>query len=105
VVSALAELAETKLPPPDAALDEPGRRLLVRFAAAAALAGDTATLASLAATRGRQMASGAFAEPFRLLTQEPAGGAADLPRLAAEVELARALPRSIAAIGGAAVRN
>jgi hypothetical protein len=105
VVSALAELAESRLPPPDATLDEPQRRLLVRFAAAAALAGDTATLASLAATRGAQMANGAFAEPFRLLTQDPAGGAVDLPRLAAEVELARALPRSIAAIGGAAVRN
>jgi hypothetical protein len=105
VVSALAELAETRLPPPDATLDEPQRRLLVRFAAAAALAGDTATLASLATTRGAQMANGAFAEPFRLLTADPVGGAADLPRLAAEVALARALPRSIAAIGGAPQRN
>lgn len=96
---ALAELAEAQLPPTDRALDEPQRRLLVRLAAAAALAGDNATLASLAATRGAQMANGPFAEPFRLLTADPVSGAADLPRLAAEVALARALPRSIAAIG------
>ncbi|MCU0889483.1 MAG: hypothetical protein MUC64_16000 [Rubritepida sp.] len=100
--AALAEIAEAQLPPADAALDEPARRLLVRLAAAAALAGDTATLASLAQTRGAQMASGAFSEPFRLLTADPVAGAVDLPRLAAEVQLARALPRSIAAIGGAA---
>lgn len=102
VAAALAELAEARLPPPDATLDDPARRLLVRLAAAAALAGDTATLASLAETRGAQMAHGAFAEPFRLLTSDPVAGAADLPRLAAEVQLARALPRSIAAIGGPA---
>jgi hypothetical protein len=100
--AALAEIAEARLPPPDATLDEPARRLLVRLAAAAALASDTATLASLAETRGAQMASGAFSEPFRLLTSDPASGAIDLPRLAAEVQLARALPRSIAAIGGPA---
>ncbi len=100
VASALAELAEARLPPADATLDEPSRRLLVRLAAAAALAGDTGTLASLAETRGAQMAHGPFAEPFRLLTANPVAGAADLPRLAAEVQLARALPRSIAAIGG-----
>lgn len=99
---ALAELAEAQLPPTDRALDEAQRRLLVRLAAAAALAGDNATLASLAATRGAQMASGPFAEPFRLLTADPVSGAADLPRLAAEVALARALPRSIAAIGAPA---
>ncbi len=102
--AALAEIAETQLPPPGAALDEPARRLLVRLAAAAALAGDSATLASLAETRGAQMATGAFSEPFRLLTSNSVAGAIDLPRLAAEVQLARALPRSIAAIGGA-VRN
>ncbi len=102
--AALAEIAEVQLPPPGLALDEPARRLLVRLAAAAALAGDAATLASLAETRGAQMESGAFSEPFRLLTSDPASGAIDLPRLAAEVQLARGLPRSIAAIGGP-VRN
>lgn len=99
---ALAELAELQLPPTDRALDEPQRRLLVRLAAAAALAGDTATLSSLAATRGAQMANGPFAEPFRLLTAEPVSSAADLPRLAAELAAARSLPRSIAAIGAPA---
>ena len=102
--AALAELAEAALPPPDRPLDEGQRRLLVRLAAAAALAGDTATLGSLAATRGAQMADGPFAEPFRLLTAAPVAGAADLPRLAAEVALARALPRSLAAMG-APLRN
>jgi hypothetical protein len=98
-VQALSELAESRLPPADRPLGEPHRRLLVRLAAAAALAGDTATLASLAAAHGQQMANGAFAEPFRLLTADPVAGAADIPRLAAEVALARTLPRSIAAIG------
>lgn len=97
--AALAEIAEAQLPPPAMPLNDAGRRLLVRLAAAAALAGDAATLASLAGTRGEQMASGAFSEPFRLLTSDPASSAVDLPRLAAEVQLARALPRSIAAIG------
>jgi hypothetical protein len=100
--AALSELAEAQLPPTDRALDEAQRRLLVRLAAAAALAGDGATLASLATTRGQQMANGPFAEPFRLLTSDPVAGAADLPRLAAEVALARSLPRSIAAIGAPA---
>jgi hypothetical protein len=103
--AALSEIAEAQLPPPAVALEEPARRLLVRLAAAAALAGDRATLASLAETRGEQMQNGAFAEPFRLLTSDPASGAIDLPRLAAEVQLARALPRSIAAIGGGPARN
>jgi len=101
-VQALSELAESRLPPADRPLDEPHRRLLVRLAAAAALAGDTATLASLAAAHGQQMANGPFAEPFRLLTADPVAGTADIPRLAAEVALARTLPRSIAAIGAPA---
>jgi hypothetical protein len=101
-VQALSELAEATLPPAGRPLEEAHRRLLVRLAAAAALAGDTATLSSLAAAHGERMATGAYSEPFRLLTAEPVAGAADLPRLAAEVALARNLPRSIAAIGGPA---
>jgi len=101
---ALSELAEAQLPPAGQPLDEPQRRLLVRLAAAAALAGDTATLASLAASHGAEMANGPFGEPFRVLTAEPVSAVADLPRLAAEVAAARGLPRAIAAIG-AATRN
>lgn len=97
-VPALAALAAATLPPPGAALDEAQRRNLVRLTAAAALAGQTDLLGQLARERGEAMRDGPLSEPFRLLTADPLRGAADLPRIAAELQLARALPQALAAI-------
>jgi hypothetical protein len=86
-----AHLAAT-LPPPPAALDAEGRRLVARAAALLALAGNEAGLSELRQAEAARMAGGALEEAFTLLTAGLTRGVADLPRLRQELEMARALP-------------
>jgi len=97
-VAPLAALVATTLPPPGAPLDAGQRRTLLRLATAAALAGQSELLTRIARERGEAMRQGPLSEPFRLLTSDPVRGAADLPRMAAELQLARGLPQALAAI-------
>jgi hypothetical protein len=95
-VAPLAALVAAQLPAPGEKLDEAQRRTLLRLATAAALAGQADLLARLARERGEAMREGRYSEPFRLLTGDPVRGAADLPRIAAELQLARGLPQALA---------
>ena len=97
----LAALVASTLPPPGTSLDQAQRRTLLRLATAAALAGQSDLLARIARERGEAMREGPLSQPFRLLTADPVRGAADLPRLAAELQLARGLPQALAAIAPA----
>jgi hypothetical protein len=102
--AALKALVRATLPAPGARLDAEQRRTLLRLAVAASLSGDTATLAALARDHGAEMATGPLSEPFRLLTGDPVRGAGDLPRVSAELRLAREMPRVLAALAGGAQR-
>jgi hypothetical protein len=97
-IAPLQALASETLPAPPGALDAAQRRTLLRLAAAAALSGRNDVLAQLARERGAAMAEGPLSAPFKLLTSDPVRGLADLPRIATELQLARGLPRSLAAI-------
>ncbi len=87
-----------KAVPPTGALDQALQRILVRYATAAAQAGDDATLTLLRTSDGPRMPSGAFGDMFRLLTAAPVRASADLPRAAREVTLARDLPKALDAL-------
>jgi hypothetical protein len=104
-IAPLQALAGETLPPAPGALDTAQRRTLLRLAAAAALSGRNDVLAQLARDRGPAMAEGPLSAPFRLLTSDPVRGLADLPRIATELQLARGLPRSLAAIDPPAARR
>ena len=84
--------------PPDAALDLTQQRALVRYATAAAQAGDDATLAQLRTAAGPRMPAGAFGDMFRLLTAEPVRGLDDLPRASRETAMAHDLPKALDAL-------
>jgi hypothetical protein len=71
---------------------------LLRLASAAAQAGDATELAELHGETAR-MGDGRLGRLFRLLTAGPVQTASDLPRSAAEIALARAVPADLAAIG------
>lgn len=100
-VAALKLLARSGLPAPGNPLDADQRRLLLRLAVAASLSGDTETLSGLARDHGAAMATGPLSEPFRLLTGGPVRGASDLPRVSAELRLAREMPRILATLATA----
>lgn len=100
-VAALKRLARRSLPAPGNPLDGDQRRILLRLAVAASLSGDTETLSGLARDHGAAMATGPLSEPFRLLTGGPVRGASDLPRVSAELRLAREMPRILAALATA----
>ncbi|MCC7283495.1 MAG: hypothetical protein IT556_14010 [Acetobacteraceae bacterium] len=100
-VAPLAALVASTLPPPGAPLDAAERRTLLRLATAAALAGQTDLLSRIARERGASMQDGPLSQPFRLLTADPLRGAADLPRIAGELQLARGLPQALAAVAPA----
>jgi hypothetical protein len=99
--AALKLLARASLPAPGRPLDGDQRRILLRLAVAASLAGDAETLSGLARDHGAAMASGPLSEPFRLLTGGPLRGASDLPRVSAELRLAREMPRILAGLAAA----
>jgi tetratricopeptide (TPR) repeat protein len=100
-VAALKRLARSSLPAPGNPLDGDQRRILLRLAVAASLSGETETLSGLARDHGAAMATGPLSEPFRLLTGGPVRGASDLPRVSAELRLAREMPRILAALATA----
>lgn len=103
-IAPLQALANQILPAAPGALDLEQRRTLLRLAAAAALSGRNDVLARLARERGAAMAEGPLSAPFKLLTSDPVRGLADLPRIATELQLARGLPRSLAAVEAPAAR-
>jgi len=94
-IAALERVAETTLPADGRSLDPDARKLLVRLASAAAMAGDEVRLAALAQRWGKPMASGPLSEPFRLLTARGYAGVDDLARARGDLALARGLAASL----------
>jgi hypothetical protein len=72
-------------------LDDEQRRIVLRLATASAHAGDDSGLASLRERMGSRIGTGPVADMFRLLTEQPVRGTADLARARAEMGLARAI--------------
>jgi hypothetical protein len=87
-----------KAVPPSGTLNQAQQQVLVRYATAAAQAGDEATLALLRTGNGPRMPSGAFGDMFRLLTAAPVQVSADLPRAVRETALAHDLPKTLGAL-------
>jgi tetratricopeptide (TPR) repeat protein len=87
-----------KAVPAAGALDQAQQQVLVRYATAAAQAGDESTLALLRTGNGPRMPSGAFGDMFRLLTAAPVQVSADLPRAIRETALAHDLPKTLGAL-------
>ncbi len=87
-----------KAVPPTGALDQAQQQVLVRYATAAAQAGDEATLATLRTSDSPRMPGGAFGDMFRLLTAAPVEVPADLPRAIRETTLAHGLPKALDAL-------
>jgi len=77
--------------PQDGALDADEAALLLRLAAAAAQAGDTAALERLRVEDLPRMPPGHAADTLTLLTQRPIRDVSDLPRAAREAALSHAL--------------
>jgi hypothetical protein len=90
-----------KTMPPSGALDQAHQQVLVRYATAAAQAGDEATLTLLRTGIGTRMPSGAFGDMFRLLTAAPVQATSDLPRAVRETVLAHDLPKALGALNPA----
>jgi hypothetical protein len=95
--SALADYV-TKAVPPTGIMDPAQQRTLVRYATAAAQAGNDGALALLRARDGPRMPTGPFGDMFRLLTAEPVHVTADLPRAGRETALAHDLPKALDAL-------
>jgi hypothetical protein len=87
-----------RVAPGSGALDDAQQRILVRYATAAAQAGDDTMLATLRTSYGPRMPVGTFGEMFRLLTAEPVHGLADLPRAGRETSMARDLSKGLGAL-------
>lgn len=81
-----------------APLTEEQQRMLVRYATAAAQAGDDTALGDLRTRFGPRMPRGAFGDMFRLLTAAPVQGVLDLPRAGRESLLAHDLPKTLGAL-------
>jgi hypothetical protein len=87
---ALAILA-ARVVPAEGVLNDEQRAVVLRLATAAERAGDNAELASLREKTGARIGAGPDADMFRLLTEAPVRGTADLVRSRAEMGLARSL--------------
>ncbi len=94
-LAALADLAAKRVPP-QGPLDDTAQDILLRQATAAAQAPDPAMLRVLERSTPRMTAP--RADLFRVLTAAPLGAAADLPRAARELSLARAVPQHLDAL-------
>ncbi len=88
---ALREL-NSLLVPDHGSLDAQQQEIVLRTATVAAQAGDESTLRGLQASAGARLTHGPRNDLFQLLTAAPVKAAADLPRSAAEMVLARAAP-------------
>lgn len=93
--AALAALVARTLPA-EGALGEAQAATLLRLAAAAAQAGDEATLTRLREHDMARLPRGKTQEMFRLLTERPVRSVADLPRAAQEAAWARNFPAGAA---------
>ncbi len=80
-----------RLVPESGMLNDEQRRVMLRLATAAAHAGDESALAALRARMGTRIGTGPQADMFRLLTEAPVRGTADLARARSEMGLARAI--------------
>lgn len=92
----------TVLPPASAPLGPEHQRLVARFAALLALAGDEQGLATLRAAESGRMADGTLNEAFTVITGQRLGGIADLQRVRQELDLARILPARLESLRGGA---
>ena len=86
--------------PADGTLTHAQQEVLLRLATAASAARDAPELQQLREQATPRMSDPHLADLFRLLVSPPIAGPADLPRVAAEVALARALPAGLQSIGG-----
>ena len=77
----------------------------MRLAAYFALAADAGGLVALRERFAARMEAGALAESVTLLTADPVRGAADLPRMARELDILRALPGRLEALRNAAANT
>ncbi|WP_431284052.1 hypothetical protein ACQW02_04400 [Humitalea sp. 24SJ18S-53] len=91
---------------PAEALDVPARRLVLRAAAAALLAGEDSRAAGLAEAFGPRMAGTEAEAAFAILTGDPAAALSALPRLTRELDLFRNVPPRLEALrtGGPVTR-
>lgn len=95
--SALMDLV-AKTVPAEGTLAPAQQDTLLRLASALSRAGDAAGLLALGAKYGSRI-EGPRAGMFRLLTGPPVSTVADLPRSAAEMALAKAIPVGLTAMG------
>ncbi len=96
-LAALSELADMSVPA-QGALTAAQEDIVLRQAGAAAQAGDDATLHRLQVGAGARLAAGPRRDLFRLLVSAPVQAAADLPRAASEVAMARSATTGLQAI-------
>ncbi len=89
----------------DEPLSEGESRTILRLASAAAEANDEAGLADLAHRFATRFAEGPLLQMFRVLTEKPVQGIADLPQLGKEIAAARALPVALQALGATVPAN
>ena len=88
-----------KTVPASGPLDEAAARTLLRLASAAADAGDVQTLAQLHDQDTSRLPQGKLAEMFRLITESPVQGVADLPRAVQESKACRCVADGAEGIG------
>ncbi len=100
-LAALSALAGKTIPP-EGALDETQRHLLLRLAAAASATGDTATLATLRDQDLPRMGTGPDADMLRVLTEAPVTSVSDLARARSEEQSATSVAARMAQAAGPA---
>lgn len=101
---ALADYVAAAIPGDDL-LSEGESRMVLRLAGAAAEANDEAALAELQRKYATRFPDGPLSQMFRVLTQKPVHGMADLAQISKEITAARALPLALQALGPAAPAN
>lgn len=99
---ALSGHLDAALPAAPAPIGADDQRDIVRLAAYFALAADAGGLVALRERYAARMDAGALAESVTLLTADPVRGAADLPRMARELDILRELPGRLEALRSAA---
>jgi hypothetical protein len=88
----------TKIVPAEGALSENQAATLLRLAGAAVQAGDEAALERLRMLDKARMPPGKITDTFNLLIGRPIQGVGDLPRVAADTALMRAVPAALSAM-------
>ena len=96
-LAALSQLADMRVPA-QGVLTAAQEDIVLRQAGAAAQAGDDGALHRLQAGAGMRLAAGPRRDLFRLLVSAPVQAAADLPRAASELAMARTAATGLEAI-------